>query len=95
MGFDKLIADVIITIICYLLILKLGLKNTAGFNKKGLITHENENYPAYYYSTENTTKLLRGVYIDNNLYTVSEDKIKVNDLDTLKLLSELNIKGDE
>ena len=35
MGFDKLIADVIITGICYLLILKLGLKNTAGFNKKG------------------------------------------------------------
>lgn len=35
MGFDKLIADIIITIICYLLILKLGLKNTAGFNKKG------------------------------------------------------------
>ena len=35
MGFDKLIADIIITIICYLLILKLGLKDTAGFNKKG------------------------------------------------------------
>lgn len=35
MGFDKLIADIIITGICYLLILKLGLKNTAGFNKKG------------------------------------------------------------
>ena len=35
MGFDKLIADIIITIICYLLILKLGLKNTAGCNKKG------------------------------------------------------------
>ena len=66
-----------------------------GFNKKGVITHENENYPAYYYSTKSFSKLLRGVYIDNNLYTVSEDKIKVNDLDTLKLLSELNIKGDE
>lgn len=35
MGFDKIIADIIITGICYLLILKLGLKNTAGFNKKG------------------------------------------------------------
>lgn len=35
MGFDKLIADIIITGICYLLILKLGLKDTAGFNKKG------------------------------------------------------------
>lgn len=35
MGFDKLIADIIITVVCYLLILKLGLKDTAGFNKKG------------------------------------------------------------
>lgn len=35
MGFDKLIADVIITIICYILIVKLGIKETAGFNKKG------------------------------------------------------------
>lgn len=35
MGFDKLIADIIITGVCYLLILKLGLKDTAGFNKKG------------------------------------------------------------
>lgn len=35
MGFDKLIADIIITILCYVLILKLGLKDTAGFHKKG------------------------------------------------------------
>ena len=33
MGFDKLIADIIITIICYILIVKLGIKETAGFNK--------------------------------------------------------------
>lgn len=35
MGFDKLIADIVITIICYLLIVRLGIKETAGFNKKG------------------------------------------------------------
>ena len=36
MGFDKLIADIIITAVCYMLIIKLGLKDTAGFNKKRL-----------------------------------------------------------
>ena len=35
MGFDKLSSDIIITILCYLLILNLGLKDTAGFNKRG------------------------------------------------------------
>lgn len=35
MGFDKLISDIIITIICYVLILKLEIEETAGFNKKG------------------------------------------------------------
>ena len=37
MGFDKLIADIIITIICYVLILKLRIKKTAGFSKKGFL----------------------------------------------------------
>ena len=61
-----------------------------GFNLKGVINHEvkeiNEKR-AYNY-----TKLLRGLYIDNNLYTVSENGIKVNTLDTLDLLSELKFK---
>lgn len=38
------------------------------------------------------TKLLRGLYIDNNLYTVSETAIKVNDLDSLKQVGEIKIK---
>ena len=33
-----------------------------------------------------------GLYIDNNLYTVSETAVKVNSLDTLELLDELKIK---
>lgn len=38
-----------------------------GFKLKGVITHEKTN-ATYYYSN---SKLLRGLYIDNNLYTVS------------------------
>ena len=34
------------------------------------------------------------MYIENNLYTVSENALKVNALDTLDLISELKIKGE-
>ena len=63
-----------------------------GFDLKGTITHDKlvNNYYSY-----NGTKLLRGLYIDNNLYTVSEDYIKVNTLDDLTQISSLSLKGVE
>ena len=64
----------------------LDLKN--GFKLKGVINHE-KSYNYYYYEN---SKLLRGIYINNDLYTVSEDYIKVNSLDTLKEISSLKIK---
>ena len=64
---------------------------TDGFKLKGTITHEKENtYKTYYYYGTNS-KLLRGLYIDENLYTVSENAVKVNNLDTLEPVSELKI----
>lgn len=65
-----------------------------GFKLKGIITHEKSlknkyNTSNYYYDN---SKLLRGLYIDNNLYTVSESAIKVNNLDTLELIKEIKIK---
>lgn len=64
-----------------------------GFNLKGVITHEvpskNSDSSYNYY---NNSKLLRGLYIDENLYTVSETAVKVNKLDTLELVDELKIK---
>ena len=62
-----------------------------GFKLKGIITHETEdnNKTSYY---RYNSKLLRGMYIDNNLYTVSENAVKVNSLDNLKLISEIKIK---
>ena len=62
-----------------------------GFKLKGIVTHETpEKKSSYDYYWR--SKLLRGMYIDDNLYTVSETAIKVNNLDTLKLISELKIK---
>ena len=68
-------------------VFKIDLKD--GFVKKGIITHEKQkqNVKNYYAS-----KLLRGMYIENNLYTVSEDMLKVNCIDDLKEISELKIK---
>ena len=65
---------------------------TDGFTLKGTITHEKTKSKYSYY---NTSRLLRGLYIDDNLYTVSEDYIKVNRLDDLQEISQLKIKEDE
>ena len=67
-----------------------------GFKLKGIIKHEvkeNNTNNKYYYNYY-TSKLLRGMYIDNNLYTVSETAVKVNDLDNLDLISELRINDN-
>lgn len=63
-----------------------------GFKLKGIIKHDVKKRDKYnYYSYRVSSKLLRGLYIDNNLYTVSETAIKVNDLETLEQISEIKI----
>lgn len=68
-----------------------------GFKQKGMITHEVENTTnlKYNYNYNARTALLRGLYIEENLYTVSENAIKVNKLDTLEQISELNIRREK
>lgn len=66
---------------------------TDGFNLKGIINHEIIKTSGYRYGYSG--KLLRGVWIEDNLYTVSEKMIKVNKLDDLSQISELEIGGDE
>ena len=71
------------------LVYNINLKD--GFKLKGIVTHEkkkNNNQYSYYYNS----KMLRGLYIDENLYTISEDAIKVNKLNTLEQVSELKLK---
>lgn len=64
---------------------------TDGFKLKGVINHE-KTASKKYYNSYNIGKLLRGMWIEDNLYTVSEDMIKVNKLEDLTLVSELKIK---
>ena len=65
---------------------------TDGFTLKGTITHEKTKSNKFYY---NVSRLLRVLYIDDNLYTVSEDYVKVNRLEDLQEISQLKIKEDE
>ncbi len=64
---------------------------TDGFQLKGTITHDKtkSRYPYYKQS-----RLLRGLYIENNLYTISEDYIKINTLQDLKEVSQIKVKED-
>ena len=72
------------------LVYNINLKD--GITLKGKVVHEGTSSRYSYY---NNTKLLRGAYIGNNLYTISEDMIKVNSLDNLKQLSELKLREKE
>lgn len=69
------------------LVYKINLED--GFKLKGNITHDLET-PRYWYNTD--SKLLRGLYIEDNLFTISETKMKVNNLDNLELINELDIR---
>ena len=61
-----------------------------GLELKGVVEHE-KNKTTNYYGTYYSSRLLRGMWIKNNLFTISEDMIKVNDLDDLSAVSELKI----
>lgn len=70
---------------------------TDGFKLKGTITHKNASTKTskYYYSNYYTSKLLRGMWIEDNLFTVSENMVKVNKLEDLQEITSLNIKEDK
>ena len=70
---------------------KINLED--GFKLKGIINHDKKTHDYYYYS--NYSRLLRGVYIEDDLFTVSEDAIKVHKLDDLKQVTELSLKGEK
>lgn len=74
-----------------LLVYNIDLEN--GFTEKGRITHYEENTSKYpYYSYDYLNNIKRGLFINNTLYTVSENKIKANDLNTLKEINSLYLK---
>lgn len=72
------------------LVYKINLKD--GFNLRGTVTHK---LSTARYNYETNSRLLRGLYINNNLFTISEDEIKVNNLDNMNLVAQLELKNME
>ncbi|MDH5780656.1 MAG: beta-propeller domain-containing protein, partial [Candidatus Bathyarchaeota archaeon] len=56
-----------------------------GFTFRGGITHQNNTSYEYGYQVQ------RILYIEDVLYTVSEAKVKMNDMETLQLLNEVEL----
>ncbi|MFH2105714.1 MAG: beta-propeller domain-containing protein [Candidatus Micrarchaeota archaeon] len=76
----------------------LSLEN--GFKLKGRISHMSDSDAFdksgyYYYDDGNSIR--RSLYIGNNLYTISNNRIMVNDLSDLKTIKELDLtdEGDD
>ena len=57
-----------------------------GITQKGTITHNSDSKYSY-----RNSQMLRGLYINDYLYTVSQHMVKVNKLDTLENVYELAI----
>jgi uncharacterized secreted protein with C-terminal beta-propeller domain len=63
----------------------------SGFEPVGGITHQENTNQQYYYGDYNQN-VNRALYIGNTLYTVSNAKVKLNSLDSLALIAEVDLK---
>jgi inhibitor of cysteine peptidase len=66
---------------------------TSGFTLRGGITHVDDaaSLP-YYYGFGYNQQVNRALYIGNTLYTVSNAKMQLNNLDTLSFIAEVNLR---
>jgi inhibitor of cysteine peptidase len=64
---------------------------TSGFTLRGGITHQENTTEAQYYYGYNNMQVQRALYIGNTLYTLSNAKVKLNNLDTLALIAVVNL----
>ncbi len=64
---------------------------TSGFTLRGGITHQ-DTTSSQYYGYDYNLRVNRALYIGNTLYTVSNTKVLLNNLDTLSLITEVNLQ---
>jgi inhibitor of cysteine peptidase len=65
---------------------------TSGFTLRGNITHQDTTTSQqYYYGYDYNMWVHRALYIDNTLYTVSNAKVLLNNLNTLALIADVNL----
>jgi inhibitor of cysteine peptidase len=64
----------------------------SGFTLRGGITHaENATGSSYYYGFDYGKQVNRALYIGNTLYTVSNAKVQLNNLENLALIAEVDL----
>jgi uncharacterized secreted protein with C-terminal beta-propeller domain len=65
---------------------------TGGFELRGGITHQDYSAPQeYYWYGDYRQNVNRALYIDNTLYTLSSEKVKLNSLTDLTQIAEINL----
>lgn len=62
----------------------------SGFEWKGGVTHQGNTSQQYY--GDYNLNVNRALYIGNTLYTVSNAKVLLNDIDSLALIAEVNLR---
>src|SRR3989338_8834984 len=70
-----------------------GLKKEDGFELKGKVTHAEKADDDAYYGSPNAVR--RSLYMGNVLYTISAKKIKMNDIDSIESLNEIELPYEE
>jgi uncharacterized secreted protein with C-terminal beta-propeller domain len=61
------------------------------FILKGRITHIDDGTAADYYWADSPNWVNRAIYINNYLYTISNSKVKINNLETLDFIDEVEL----
>lgn len=61
------------------------------FILKGRITHNENNTNSEYYWADSPNWVNRAIYINNYLYTISNSKVKINHLETLDFVDEVEL----
>jgi uncharacterized secreted protein with C-terminal beta-propeller domain len=61
------------------------------FILKGRITHNENNTNSDYYWADSPNWVNRAIYINNYLYTISNSKVKINHLETLDFVDEVEL----
>ncbi len=62
-----------------------------GFTLRGKVSHGQEDEGSEYYYGGSATAVRRSLFMDDFLYTISQKKIKVNDLDTVNEIKEIEL----
>lgn len=67
------------------------LTSEEGFALRGKISHGQENEVSEYYYGGASTAVRRSLFMDDYLYTVSQKKVKVNDMNTIEEIKEIEL----